>query len=417
MSSENLLSEREQEILQLVAEGLTNREIAQKLSISHNTVKVHISNIFEKTGVSSRTEATLYAIQERIVDVPGGETERPEGQLAEPGLLKQFRWIWLAILLLVILIGISLGMNLFAEEETSVAMVPTADVADRWQVLASLPQSITRMAFIAYSDELFSIGGQGLDGAVGDVYRFDLETGVWTSAVSKPTPVSDVEAALIGEKIYVPGGIDVNGSPITALEIYDPRQGSWTTGAPLPEPLANYALADYEGLLYVFGGTNGQEAQDSVWIYDPERDIWQSGMPMNSAREGEAAVALTDRIVVLGGRNERGLLKSTQSYFPSRDANGEIPWEDYVDMPQGRVEFGATSIYDLVYLLGGEMDGEGESGLILAENEWVLLPVDGDYSGSQTRLLSIGQLLYVLSGDELLSYQAFYYSIYIPIMP
>ena len=57
------LTEREIEILQRVATGASNRQIAQQLGISANTVKVHLRNIFEKLGVASRTEATLYAIQ------------------------------------------------------------------------------------------------------------------------------------------------------------------------------------------------------------------------------------------------------------------------------------------------------------------------------------------------------------------
>ena len=256
-----------------------------------------------------------------------------------------------------------------------------------------------------------------------DVYRFALAIGVWSAAAAKPTPVSEVEAVLIGEKIYVPGGFAADGTPTDVLEIFDPRQDVWSTGAPLPVPLANYALADYEGLLYLFGGTDGINAKDTVWIYDPEEDSWQPGTPMKVAREGAAAVALTDRIVVLGGRNGSRLLKSTLSYVPSRDASGEDPWEEYVDMPQGRAEFGAASIYDLVYLLGGEIDGEGETGLILVEGNWVSLPVENDYSDSQTQLLSIGQLLYVLAKPtgmtetEFWAYQAFYYSIYIPIVP
>ena len=55
------LSKREMEVLQLVAEGLTNREIAQRLSISLGTVKVHNSNIYGKLGVNSRTQATARA--------------------------------------------------------------------------------------------------------------------------------------------------------------------------------------------------------------------------------------------------------------------------------------------------------------------------------------------------------------------
>jgi hypothetical protein len=175
--------------------------------------------------------------------------------------------------------------------------------------------------------------------------------------------------------------------------------------------------------MYLFGGWDGEKALDVVYIYDPDEDAWREGTPMVTAREDAAAVALADRIVILGGRNTTQLLKSTQLYFPSRDISGENSWEDFVDIPQGRVGFGATNINDLVYLFGGEMDREGELGLVLVDDNWVSLHVEEDLSGSQTRLLSIGQLLYVfavqsdISNMSFWSYQAFYYNIYIPIMP
>ena len=56
------LSEREIEILKLVGQGKSNKEIAQDLFISVNTVKVHLANIFKKIGADSRLEATLFAI-------------------------------------------------------------------------------------------------------------------------------------------------------------------------------------------------------------------------------------------------------------------------------------------------------------------------------------------------------------------
>jgi LuxR family maltose regulon positive regulatory protein len=55
------LSEREIEVLQLIAEGLSNREIAQKLFLSVNTVKVHTYNIYGKLSVHSRTQAVAQA--------------------------------------------------------------------------------------------------------------------------------------------------------------------------------------------------------------------------------------------------------------------------------------------------------------------------------------------------------------------
>lgn len=66
---EDKLTRREIEVLKLLAEGLFNKEIAYKLSISEKTVKNHVSNIFKKIGVFDRTQAAVYAIKNNIVDL------------------------------------------------------------------------------------------------------------------------------------------------------------------------------------------------------------------------------------------------------------------------------------------------------------------------------------------------------------
>ncbi|NLO38424.1 MAG: response regulator transcription factor [Ruminiclostridium sp.] len=63
----NLLSDRELEVLALIAKGLLNKEIAKKLFISEKTVKNHISNIFKKLNVSDRTQAAVYALKNNLV--------------------------------------------------------------------------------------------------------------------------------------------------------------------------------------------------------------------------------------------------------------------------------------------------------------------------------------------------------------
>jgi two-component system nitrate/nitrite response regulator NarL len=63
-----LLSDREREIVQLVAQGFRNREIGEKLFISEQTVKNHLHNIFDKLGVSDRLELALYAIHHRLIE-------------------------------------------------------------------------------------------------------------------------------------------------------------------------------------------------------------------------------------------------------------------------------------------------------------------------------------------------------------
>jgi len=71
----NVLTERETQVLRLVAEGLTNKGIASSLGISEKTVARHLENVFNKLGVSSRAAATAFAVREGILpDRRTGET-------------------------------------------------------------------------------------------------------------------------------------------------------------------------------------------------------------------------------------------------------------------------------------------------------------------------------------------------------
>jgi DNA-binding NarL/FixJ family response regulator len=64
------LTDRELEVLRLVARGLNNRDIAKELFISENTVKNHVRNILEKLQLHSRMEAVMYAVREKLLDIP-----------------------------------------------------------------------------------------------------------------------------------------------------------------------------------------------------------------------------------------------------------------------------------------------------------------------------------------------------------
>ena len=63
------LTARELEVLKLVAKGMSNREIADELFISENTVKNHVRNILEKLHLHSRMEAVMYALREKLLDL------------------------------------------------------------------------------------------------------------------------------------------------------------------------------------------------------------------------------------------------------------------------------------------------------------------------------------------------------------
>ncbi|MFL6164398.1 MAG: response regulator [Jatrophihabitantaceae bacterium] len=67
----DLLSEREQQVLRLVAAGLANKQIGRRLGITESTVKVHLGNIFRRIGVTDRTSAALWAREHLPAVEPG----------------------------------------------------------------------------------------------------------------------------------------------------------------------------------------------------------------------------------------------------------------------------------------------------------------------------------------------------------
>jgi two-component system NarL family response regulator len=64
------LTDRELEVLRLIARGMSNKDIGAELVISENTVRNHVRNILEKLQVRSRVEAAMYAVREKLVDAP-----------------------------------------------------------------------------------------------------------------------------------------------------------------------------------------------------------------------------------------------------------------------------------------------------------------------------------------------------------
>ena len=69
------LTNRELEVLRLAADGLNNKEIADRLVISEKTVKNHIANIFSKLNVNDRTQAILYALRQGLVTVGPADSD------------------------------------------------------------------------------------------------------------------------------------------------------------------------------------------------------------------------------------------------------------------------------------------------------------------------------------------------------
>lgn len=362
------ISEREIEVLQLVATGATNQEIARQLVISVNTVKVHMRNIFEKLGVQSRTEATLYAIRQGWLVVDGvelAEAELLEGAEAAPAvpatLLKPLVWWQRLYALAAVLLALALLLlPALRREDRSVARAnpisdqPAAGSAalraetSRWTHLSDLPTPRTRLALAAYNDQLIAIGGDREAGVTGLVEIYSADTDSWSTGTSKPTPVSNIGAGVVGERIYVPGGCVGLTGVTDQVEAYSPEDDSWTQVASLPTPVCAYALATVDERVFLLGGWDGQLFLDHVLAYDPDDDVWTERGPMPAGRAFAAAAAVEGMIYVLGGYDGVQEFASTYVYDVASDT-----WAERASMSVGRGGLGVAVVSNKVYAIGG----------------------------------------------------------------
>lgn len=432
------LSEREREILRLVATGASNKEIAQQLSISANTVKVHLRNIFAKTGVVSRTEATLYAIRTGIASVEGAHEEESRGQAvatleqppvafrevapvdAVPHARRHVSWI-LPTIIGIIVIAVVVFAEAMRQQPPPVSASPPAPVvSSRWQARPTIPSPTRAHAGAAYENQIYIVGGETPSGVSAVVEKLDLRSGTWTTVAQKPTATADSSAAVLGGRIYVPGGrTDADNTRISdLLEVYDPRQDKWEQRAHMPKPISAYALSAFEGKLYVFGGWDGVQFLDTVYEYDPNQDVWQTLAPMRRVRGYAVAAVVGGKIYIIGGYDGKNALTMNESYIPAASLGDEPVWASEVPLPTGRYAMGAASISNIIYVVGGL--GSSNTSLTPLEYQtqqakWV--PFESPFSSEWSRLLLVseGVYLYGLGGtvgdslsDRSMSYQALY---------
>lgn len=447
------LSERETEILLLIASGKSNKEIALDLQISANTVKVHVRNIFGKLEVSSRTEASMVAIREGLIDAgpllddsPDEEQELddpkvdeagidplPEGDapladplpdlpdpLPNPRLAQMQTWFIAGFIVIVVLLS-AIAIRLYnpASEPTPSASVESVEqvaVESRWEDQPNLPNPRTRAAGVSLNDQLYVIAGSTTNGPSSDLLRFDSAAGTWTALSAKPTPVSEVQAAVLGGKIYVPGGLLPDGSASRALEIYNPQTDEWEAGPDLPGPISAYALTAHEGKLYIFGGWTGESYTDRTYLYNPDTQTWSELSPLPEPLGYAGAAVASGRIYLIGGFDGNQASRSTFVYTPSQE--DDTPWRTAAEMPGGRYAMGLVSIADKIHVIGGQ-GGEGryfsQMEFSPQTNLWQVLenPLAGEWAHPAT--VALGTEIFAFGGeidgvptDRSLSYQVLF---------
>ncbi len=423
MPESNDLSKREREILSLVAKGSSNKEIARELHISTNTVKVHLRNIFTKVGASSRTEAAMYAVNAGIVEISGnGSTadQAAETKQSSRNLLIGFGFF--TILIVVGIIGI-FALRVTSNVNQAAANQPIVAAEQRWEDKAPLSEARKGLALAGYGGEIFAIAGETAQGITGLVERYDPILDRWSKLDPKPVPVTDVSAAVIGGKIYIPGGRTQSGEITDILEIYSPLEESWEKGADLPVGLSGYAIVPYEGNLYLFGGWDGESYRNNVYEYNPEQDRWREMTPMSTVRGFAGAAVAGGKIFVVGGYDGRKGLTSIEVYIPEMDETDADPWSEAFPLPASRYGMGVAGLGNMIHVVGGEVgEGGSQSSLVFSPQDGVWQEFDSPEAKTLTNLglVPLETQLYLMGGqlgDDPTTKNSAYQAIYTFVMP
>jgi DNA-binding CsgD family transcriptional regulator/N-acetylneuraminic acid mutarotase len=440
------LSKRELQVLEMIATGASNQEIARKLVISINTVKVHTRNIFEKLNVQSRTEATLKAIQEGWVTVPesGLELSRePEsapalsrsyllGEATLPAVLPPWQqWYLLVAVFVAIMVMV---LPLLSEEARREGLkvpviyrkpsVPTPEgSSSRWASHSAMPTSRAGLALVPFEQQIFAIGGvRGNDRATRAVEIYDPLTNSWTEGASKPTATSNIAGVVLGDKIYVPGGCtNEEGEASDTLEIYEPKADSWEEEAALPEARCGYGLVEFEEKLYLFGGWNGTAFEDTIFIYSPQTKRWEVSDHTLPRPVGYLGAAVLEGTIYIAGGYD-GEEESNQTYAFEFESG---KWLEKAPLQEKRVGLGLVSNGQNLFAVGG---GWGQA-LNSSEkydpktDTWSSFETPFNNQWRNMGLATVDTMMYAVGGwdgteaeymDSVVSYQ-YLFQLFIPI--
>ncbi len=438
MPDQQELSDRELEILKLVATGVSNKEIAQRLYISTNTVKVHLKNIFSKIGAVSRTEAAMYAVKVGLVQGITPVKEEPENHVIQPAKVIEVepkfflnRWNWALLIAFIVLLMSFIGTYAWQQSRAlgstaTVMIAPTPSPFPRWREKASMLTPRKSMAVVAYENQIYVMGGEATTGISNVVEKYDLASDSWSKLSSLPIPLTEINGVVIGGLIYVPGGKSLENKLKNSMLVYDPRHDLWKELAPLPISVCGYALVAYEGKLYLFGGWDGQKVINTVLEYNPVSDEWKQNTAMPTARAYAGAAIAGGKIYVIGGYDGEKGLDVNEEYFPDLDGNEENqPWKERAPMPDARYGMGVASMADIIHVVGGISDNGKTIGItkyFFQQDKWDKsnYPVSdlGSYIGVtplETQIFIIGGNVNRSISNQMNAYQAIF-TISIPLI-
>lgn len=298
-----MLSERERQILLLVATGLSNRQIAGQLDISENTVKVHVRNIFAKIDVASRTEASLYAVRHGLMDVQAPlqpaepppavvETPLPTAEVLPPPtpptavLRRPLPRAGRMAVGVALALSLAVGYGIWAAQPVAPreAIKPINDA--RWKQLPGVSQPRAHVVLAVVNGDLYALGGGDDARQRSLVERFDSTTQQWQPASPLPFALVQGVSWSDGSGVWV---IDARGDG--TIHHWDGVDWRWTATHNAPAEITQ--LVRWQGMWVVLAGAEGSA---QLWSYDQE---WTPITVLPADVEAAALVVNAEQLLVV----------------------------------------------------------------------------------------------------------------------
>jgi N-acetylneuraminic acid mutarotase len=227
-----------------------------------------------------------------------------------------------------------------------------------WTASADYPLDVADAAAATAPDgTVYSLGGtssQAADGLLAEAWRLDPRAGTWTRLPDMPQERYEARAAFLLGRLYVIGGLDVDGNPIADVAVYDPATATWSTGPSIPHPVSSPGLATLGGQLYVVGGcdNSAQCGRTTVQVYDPVARTWSAAPDYPAATAWSGCGGIGGKVYCAGGATTTATQAGGYAFDPEHAA-----WSPIADLPGGLWGASVAAQGGRLLLSGGVLDG------------------------------------------------------------